>query len=209
MRSVFSRLSEASATSLMCSGRLSRPRCWPVCGSRSKPNLVAITTCSRNGARASPTSSSFVNGPYTSAVSKNVTPRSTAARMSEIISCLFDGRAVAKAHSHAAEPDGRDLQVAVSEFALLHFLNSRLSVTPNCLIQASAPILLVADLFHPVDDLAVQRFLNGDMRHCRRRRGAVPVLLAGRKPDHVAWPDFLDRPAPALRPAAPAVTINV
>ena len=32
-------------------------------GSRSNPNLVAITTCSRKGARASPTSSSFVNGP--------------------------------------------------------------------------------------------------------------------------------------------------
>ena len=32
-------------------------------GLRSNPNLVAITTCPRKGARASPTSSSFVNGP--------------------------------------------------------------------------------------------------------------------------------------------------
>ena len=32
-------------------------------GSSSNPNLVAITTWSRTGARASPTSSSFVNGP--------------------------------------------------------------------------------------------------------------------------------------------------
>ena len=32
-------------------------------GSSSNPNLVAITTCPRKGARASPTSSSFVNGP--------------------------------------------------------------------------------------------------------------------------------------------------
>jgi hypothetical protein len=31
--------------------------------SRLNPNLVAITTSSRNGARASPTSSSFKNGP--------------------------------------------------------------------------------------------------------------------------------------------------
>jgi hypothetical protein len=31
--------------------------------SRSKPNLVAITTCSRTGASASPRSSSFVYGP--------------------------------------------------------------------------------------------------------------------------------------------------
>ena len=28
------------------------------------------------------------------------------------------------------------------------------------------------------------------------------MLFAGRKPDHIARPDFLDRPAPALRPAA-------
>ena|SRR5882762_974724 len=37
-------------------GRLSLPL-------RSNPNFVAITTLPRNGARASPTSSSFVNGP--------------------------------------------------------------------------------------------------------------------------------------------------
>jgi hypothetical protein len=42
---------------------ISRPRCWLVTGSISKPNLVAIVTCLRTGARASPTSSSFVNGP--------------------------------------------------------------------------------------------------------------------------------------------------
>ena len=45
-------------------------------------------------------------------------------------------------------------------------------------------------------------FLDGDVRHGRGRRGAVPVLLARREPDHVARPDFLDRAAPALRPAA-------
>src|SRR6185369_15532495 len=55
------------------------------------PNFVAITTCPLSGASASPTSSSFVNGPYTSAVSKKVTPRSTAVRSSEIISCLSLG----------------------------------------------------------------------------------------------------------------------
>src|SRR5438105_10518908 len=78
MTSVLSRLSEPSAASLMCSGRLFRAlHLGPPLGSGAKPNFVAITTCSRNGARASPTSSSFVYGPYTSAVSKNVTPRST------------------------------------------------------------------------------------------------------------------------------------
>jgi hypothetical protein len=30
---------------------------------KSKPNLVAITTCPRKGAKASPTSSSLANGP--------------------------------------------------------------------------------------------------------------------------------------------------
>src|ERR1039457_3611467 len=47
----------------MCSGRLFRPAApgrlsLPL---RSNPNLVAMTTCLRNGARASPTSSSFLN----------------------------------------------------------------------------------------------------------------------------------------------------
>ena len=55
-----------------------------------------------------------------------------------------------------------------------------------------------------VDGLAVQRLLDRDVRHRRRRRRAVPVLLAGREPDHVARPDLLDRPAPALRPAEPS-----
>ncbi len=41
-------------------------------------NLVATTTCSRIGAIASPTSTSLSYGPYTSAVSMNVTPCSTA-----------------------------------------------------------------------------------------------------------------------------------
>jgi len=52
------------------------------------PPDAAAATCPRYGARASPTSSSFVNGPYTSAVSKKVTPRSTAVRICAIISCL-------------------------------------------------------------------------------------------------------------------------
>src|SRR5437867_10587243 len=68
--------------------------------------------------------------------------------------------------------------------------------------MSSPPILLVADLFHPVDGLAVELFLNGDVRHGRGRRGPVPVLLAGREPDHVPGSDLLDGPACALGPAA-------
>ena len=52
-----------------------------------KPNPVAIVTFRRNGASASLTSSSLMNGPHNSAVSKKV-PRSTAARVSAIISAL-------------------------------------------------------------------------------------------------------------------------
>src|SRR5712692_8193543 len=63
-------------------------------------------------------------------------------------------------------------------------------------------ILLVADLFHPVDNFPVELFLNGDVRHGRGRRSPMPVLLAGREPDHITGPDLLDRPAFALNPAA-------
>src|SRR6266508_6332740 len=66
----------------------------------------------------------------------------------------------------------------------------------------SFAVLFVADLVHPVDIPAVQRFLNGDVRHRRRRRCAMPMLQAGRKPDHITGPNFLDRPALALNPAA-------
>ena len=40
---------------------------------------------------------------------------------------LVRGRAVAEAHAHAAEPEGRDFQVALSKFALLHCFLLRLS----------------------------------------------------------------------------------
>jgi hypothetical protein len=74
----------------MCSGRLIQAgHLLPSPGFGSHPNFVAITTLPRKGARASPTSSSFVNGPYTSAVSKNVMPRSTAAWRRAIVSTEF------------------------------------------------------------------------------------------------------------------------
>src|SRR5207249_7789933 len=63
-----------------------------------------------------------------------------------------------------------------------------------------SPVLLIAHFFHPIDDFPVQRLLNGNVSHCGRRRSAVPMLLVRRKPDHITRPDFLDRPAPTLRP---------
>jgi hypothetical protein len=62
-------------------------------------------------------------------------------------------------------------------------------------------VLLAADLFHPVDNLTVELFLNGNVRHGRGGRGAMPVLFAGREPDHITGPDLLDRSAVALGPA--------
>src|ERR1700736_2566532 len=63
-------------------------------------------------------------------------------------------------------------------------------------------VLFVTDLFQPVDGFAIQRFLNGDVRHGRRGRGPMPMLLAGRKPNHITGANFLDRPALALNPTA-------
>jgi hypothetical protein len=66
--------------------------------------------------------------------------------------------------------------------------------------HARMPILFVADLFHPLDDLPIEALLNGDVRHRCGRCGPVPVLLAGRKPGHITGPDLLDRSAVALNP---------
>ena len=61
-------------------------------------------------------------------------------------------------------------------------------------------VLFVADLFHPLDDLAIERFLNGDVGHGCCRRSPMPVLQSWREPDHITVPDLLDRAALALRP---------
>ncbi len=66
----------------------------------------------------------------------------------------------------------------------------------------SPPVLLVGDLLQPVHGLAVELLVNGDVRHPVRCGGPVPMLLARRNPHHVARPDLLPRPAPALGPAA-------
>src|SRR5438876_2688985 len=50
----------------------------------------------------------------------------------------------------------------------------------------SLAILFVADFLQPVDRLAVEPFLNRDVRHGGGWRSAVPMLLARRDPDHIA-----------------------
>src|SRR4051812_39744154 len=65
----------------------------------------------------------------------------------------------------------------------------------------SLAILLISNMFHPVDDFAVLLLLNGNVRHGRGRCAPVPVLLIGREPDHVTGPDLFDGSGPALHPA--------
>src|SRR6266571_7804689 len=62
----------------------------------------------------------------------------------------------------------------------------------------SSAVLFIADFFHPINDIAVEIFLNGNVRHGRGRRRAVPMLLARRKPNHVARTNFFNRAAFAL-----------
>src|SRR5258708_2914655 len=111
-------------------------------------------------------------------------------------------RSVGKAHSHAAEPESRDFQVTVSKCALLHSsCLLSLSKGRNDRSPRSDLVLFVADLFHPVDGLAVETFLNGDVRHGRGWRGTMPMFLSRLKPDHVPRTNVLDWTTPALDPA--------
>ena len=68
--------------------------------------------------------------------------------------------------------------------------------------DGSALVLLVANLLHPFDRLALERLLDGDMGHGGGRRRAVPMFLAGSEDHDVARADLLDRPALASRAAA-------
>src|SRR5579871_837926 len=63
-------------------------------------------------------------------------------------------------------------------------------------------VFLIRHFFHPIDDLAVESFLNRDVGHGCRGGGAVPVFLARSKPDHIAGANLFDRAAGALSPAA-------
>ena len=74
---------------------------------------------------------------------------------------------------------------------------------------ASISVLRVRDVLHPVDRLAVERLLNGDMGHRGGRRRAVPVLLAGAKrPHRPGWISSIGPPSRCALPQ-PAVTISI
>jgi hypothetical protein len=63
-------------------------------------------------------------------------------------------------------------------------------------------VLLIAHLLHPIHSDAVEFLLNGDVRHRGCDCRPMPVLFAGREPNHIAGTDFLNWSAFALRPAA-------
>src|SRR6266568_1665524 len=70
-------------------------------------------------------------------------------------------------------------------------------------MAVSTQLLLESDrIVHPIDRLAVELFLNGDVHHGCGCCCAVPVLFTGWEPYHVTRPNFLDRASPALCPAA-------
>src|SRR5918994_2464780 len=66
---------------------------------------------------------------------------------------------------------------------------------------ASLEVLLIGYVLHPVHDLALDCFLNGDVRHARCGSGAVPMLDRRRDPYGITWPDLLDAATPLLNPA--------
>ena len=120
MASTRSRLREASATSLICSGRLSRPTCLPVAGSSLNPNLRSDDHLSPEG-REGFAHEFFVRE---RAVDLGGVEEGDAAldgrpkQLDHLLPVL--GRTVAEAHPHAAQAEGRNLQAAFPQFTLLH-----------------------------------------------------------------------------------------
>src|SRR5947207_15748347 len=72
-------------------------------------------------------------------------------------------------------------------------ISSRFLKTRNARSLRSCLVLFVADLFHPVNSLAIELFLNGDMRHGGGWRSPVPVFLTRPEPDHVTRSNVLYR----------------
>src|SRR5581483_1389102 len=200
MRSVRSRRSESSTLDRIVSGRLSR-RLPGLLPEKSKPNFVASTTWSRTGSSASPTSSSFANGPYTCAVSKNVTPRSTACRIKRMPSS-FGG--------NGGNDWLRPMQPSPSADTSSPCPSRRVSITsPPVLVirpspcgSAAAAVLRLGDVLAPHDGVArVVCLVHRDVCHEAVRRSAVPVPLARLEEDGVSGADRLDRSALTLAEA--------
>src|SRR4051812_37443298 len=108
MASTLRRLSEPSATCLMCSGRLSAlggPCITPgiELGSDGFAHELFVGERAVRFSGIKESDAAFDGGPN---------------QGDQLL--LVWRRAVGLAHAHAAEPDGRNFQIAVSKFALLH-----------------------------------------------------------------------------------------
>src|SRR5687768_422021 len=91
---------------------------------------------------------------------------------------------------------GHTLQVP----SLLSACRVRRTVTGR---PRSSPILLVADLLHPIHASAVDHVRDGDMAHAVSRGGSMPMLHARRRPDDVTWLHLQLLAAPFLHPSCP------
>src|SRR6185312_2788560 len=92
----------------------------------------------------------------------------------------------------------RALASPIPEEAPVMMMTLSLIMMNSLLVQDSGAVLLLGDLLEPVDGLAVEHLIDGDVSHRGLDGGAMPVLFAGREPDDVAGPNFLDWSAPAL-----------
>src|SRR6478609_2399383 len=62
-------------------------------------------------------------------------------------------------------------------------------------------VLVFAHLFHPINDLAVQLFLCGNVCHCDCWRRAMPMFFSRRKPYHITRANFFNRASLLLYPS--------
>src|SRR5579859_5013537 len=131
-------------------------------------------------------------------------PRSTADRISAIISCLsgigLSSWLILMQPSPRAETSRLLLPLPSMRFCI-RFVSCLCVPDRNFLSARSGQVLFVADLFHPIDGLAIEAFLNGDVRHSGGWRGTMPMFLSRREPDHITRSNVLDRATPALDPA--------
>ena len=66
----------------------------------------------------------------------------------------------------------------------------------------SPAVLVVTDLFHPLDELSVELFLDCAVCHGGGWLSTMPMLFARREPDHVSGMDLFNGTALAPRPTA-------
>ena len=98
----------------------------------------------------------------------------------------------------------RVYQFAMAANSLRSWLFDQCDTEPDYLLYCSSDTCSIQSTA-----LAVERLRNGDVGHRGRRRCAMPMLLARRKPDDIAGPDLLDRPALTCTQPQPDVTISV